>query len=146
MASVILVVHSYVRWLVLLAGLFALVRAISGVASARPYAGIDKRSALLFTIAMDTQFLIGLALYGMSPITRGAMQNMGAAMADAHTRFFVAEHPVFMVLALALAHVGSVLTKRAELDRAKFVRSAVCFAAATGFVLAGIPWWRLGGG
>lgn len=143
MAHILLLVHSYVRWLVLLAALVAVARALSGIASARPYAAADRRSALFFTIAMDTQFLLGLALYGLSPVSRGAMRDMATAMADAHTRFVVAEHPVFMLLALACVHVGSVLTKRAELDRAKFLRSAVSFAAATGLILAGIPWWRL---
>lgn len=143
MAHILLLVHSYVRWLVLLAALVAVARAVSGAAGARPYTVADRRSALLFTIAMDTQFLLGLALYGLSPVSRGALRDMATAMADAHTRFIVAEHPVFMLLALASVHVGSVLTKRAELDHAKFVRSAVSFAAATGLILAGIPWWRM---
>ncbi|MBI3566629.1 MAG: hypothetical protein HY084_00315 [Gemmatimonadetes bacterium] len=143
MASILLIVHSYVRWLVVLAALVAVARAVAGLTSGRAYSPADKTSALVFTIAMDTQFLLGVVLYGVSPVTRGAMQDMATAMADAHARFIVAEHPVFMLLALVLVHVGSVLTKRAELDRAKFVRSAVTFAAATGLILAGIPWWRM---
>ncbi|MCX5767411.1 MAG: hypothetical protein NTZ43_09345 [Gemmatimonadetes bacterium] len=143
MAHILLIVHSYVRWLVLLAALVAVARAVSGVATGRSYGVADAKSALFFMIAMDTQFLLGVVLYGVSPLMREAMRNMGASMADAPTRFFVAEHPTFMLLALVLVHVGRVLIKRAELDRAKFVRSAVSFAAATGLILAGIPWWRL---
>ncbi len=145
MAHTLLLVHSYLRWLVVAVGLVAVARAVSGVVGARVYGAADKKAGLFFTITLDVQLLVGLVLYAVSPVTVGAMKDMAAAMHDAPTRFFVAEHPVFMLLSLVFVHVGSVLTKRAEFDRAKFVRSAVCYAAAMGLVLAGIPWWRLGG-
>ena len=66
-------------------------------------------------------------------------------MADPHVRFFVAEHPLMMFIGLCVAHGASVWAKKAQADRVKFLRSAIGFALALGLILAGIPWFRLGG-
>jgi hypothetical protein len=144
MASTILLVHSYLRWLVLLAGLLAIAKLANGYTRQLVYTPGDKRFSSIFVGLLDLQFLIGLILYGISPVTRGAMKDMTAGMADPHVRFFVAEHPMMMFLGLVVAHVTSVMVKKSPSDRVKFLRGAMGFALALGLILAGIPWFRLG--
>ena len=49
-------------------------------------------------IALDLQMLLGLLLYGMlSPFTRQAMQDFGAAMRDSTLRFWAVEHLTMML-------------------------------------------------
>ena len=80
MYTSVLFVHGWLRWLVLLAGLLALVSAITGVKTRRPWTPDDDKSGLWFIIALDLQFLIGLVLYGaLSPVTAGAFIDMAAA-------------------------------------------------------------------
>lgn len=142
----LLTVHSYLRWLVLLAGVLAIAKMAKGYSSGSAYGPADRRYSAIFVGLFDLQFLIGLILYWVSPLTHGAMQNMPVAMQDPHTRFFVAEHPMMMFIALCVAHGASIWSRRATVDRAKFMRASLGFSLALGLVLAGIPWFRLGNG
>ena len=47
-----------------------------------------------------------------------------------------------MILAVVAAQLGYSLSKRAEGDRAKFMRSSLGYGVATLLVLYAIPWWR----
>ena len=142
----LLTIHSYLRWLVLLAGVLAIVKMTRGYSSASAYGPADRRYSAIFVGLFDLQFLLGLILYGTSPLTRSAMQNMSVAMQDSHTRFFVAEHPMMMFVALCVAHGSSIWSRKATVDRTKFMRASLGFSLALGLVLAGIPWFRMGAG
>jgi len=135
--------HNVMRWLVLAAGVYLLVRAISGITGRRAFVAADSSARLLFTISIDIQLVIGLLLYGVfSPVTREAFADMGSAMGDRDIRFFVAEHFVLMLLAVAAVHITSVLVRRAPMDDVKFKRLAIGAGLTLLLVLAGIPWWR----
>ena len=70
---------------------------------------------------------------------------MTTAMQDPHARFFVAEHPMMMFVALCVAHGASIWSRKATAARTKFMRASLGFSLALGLVLAGIPWFRMGG-
>jgi hypothetical protein len=136
-----LVLHSLLRWAVLLFGLLAIARALQGSFGARPWTSLDDRAGKYFVIALDVQMLVGLILYGgLSPITRAAFQDMGAAMKDAFLRFYAVEHLVLMLIGVALVHVGRVRARKAPTDHAKHRAAAVFFALGLLAILAGIPW------
>lgn len=138
----ILDLHNLVRWLVLLAAAAALVNAYAGLFGRRAFARRDRTLGTVFTSAMDLQFLIGLILYLVSPLVQSALGDMSAAMQDPTRRFFAVEHASIMLLAVVLAHVGSVLARRAASDRGKFQQQAIWFSLSTLAVLFAIPWWR----
>jgi hypothetical protein len=140
----LLQIHSVLRWLVLLAGLVAVARLANGYTRQHPYGPSDLRASRIFIGLLDLEFLLGLILYATSPITRGALKNMATAMQEPHTRFFVAEHPMMMFIALCVAHGASIWSRRSPSDRVRFLRGSVGFALALGLILAGIPWFRLG--
>ena len=107
MYSAVLGIHSYVRWVVVIAGLIILARAIIGLAGRRDWGSSDSASVRVFSIALDLQFLLGLALYvWLSPFIRDAWADMAATMRNAPLRFFAVEHITGMIIAIALAHVG----------------------------------------
>ena len=129
MYSATLLVHSWVRWAVILAGIAAVLS--SGPRSAARGA----RAGLWFTILLDVQFLIGLALYlFISPNTTAAFRDMGAAMHVAATRFFLVEHPFAMIVAIVLAHIGRVRAER----RGRSPR--MLYAASLVILLVAQPW------
>ena len=139
--GIFLSLHSLIRWPVVIFALLAVVRAMAGWLGNRPWTELDRKSGLWFTIAMDTQVLIGLILYFfLSPITTTAMQNFGGAMSNASVRYFAVEHLVMMLIAVALAHVGSARAKKAATDQAKHRNAAIWFGLAIILVLAAIPW------
>ena len=143
MAHYLLLAHSIFRWVVVLLALSVTGNMLWRYARAAPWTGADRRAALIFTSALDTQFLLGLVVYGVSPITREAMGHMADAMKSPSVRFFVAEHPLIMLFSLALAHAGSSYARKAPTDRLKFLRAGSFFTLSTALILWGIPWWRL---
>jgi hypothetical protein len=143
MYPILLGLHNITRWLVLIVGILAIVRAFMGWSGKRPWTGLDNSAGLFFTISMDVQLLLGLLLYGVfSPITTGAFADFGAAMSNPDARFWLVEHIFMMVLAVILAHVGRSLAKKAPTHVAKHKRAAIFFTLALIVVLAGIPWFR----
>lgn len=141
MYATLLTLHSLVRWIVLLAALVALVRAISGWTGARPWTPADERIGKQFTISFDIQFLIGLILYAaVSPITTAAFNNFGAAMGDTVQRFWAVEHIFGMFVALALAHVGRARARKQTSGVAKHKTTAIFFGLSLLIMLATIPW------
>jgi hypothetical protein len=146
MASSLLLIHSYLRWLVLLAGLIAVAKMANGYTRQAVFGPGDLRVSRIFIGLFDLQFLTGLILYGTSPLIRTAVNDMANSMKDSHTRFFVAEHPLMMFLALCVAHGASIWSRKSPSDRVKFLRSSLGFAFSLGLVLAGIPWFRMGNG
>jgi hypothetical protein len=139
MYSLILTAHSWLRWLVLVAG-FAALFAVLGKGDANRLRGAD-RWGLIFSIALDIQLLLGLVLYGvLSPFTAQAMRDFGAAMRDTVLRFWAVEHLTMMVAAVALVHVGRVRARKAANPEAKRRQLLIFFGIALLLILGGIPW------
>ena len=134
--------HNVTRWIVLIAAVAAIVLALSGRFGKQPFGKPHRVANLAFVASMDLQLVLGLLLYFVSPLIQAGLANMGAAMADAALRFFVVEHATYMIVAVALAHVGSVMVRRAKSDGAKHTRTLIWFGLSLVVVVAGIPWQR----
>ncbi len=138
--AVVLLIHSYLRWAVILAGLLAFGRALSGSSGRKPWTPADDRAGFWFVTAVDLQMLLGLLLYGfLSPFTRQAFGDFGAAMTDPTQRFWAVEHIAGMLIGLALVHVGRVRTRRTDSVRRHKV-AAIFFGLALAAILASVPW------
>lgn len=136
--------HNGLRWLVLLAFLVSIVLAFSGWFSKRDWKKSDKTSGLLLVIFMDLQFLIGLVLYAfVSPITKAAFNDFGAAMKNADLRFYAVEHILMMVIALIIIHIGRAKSKRHSAPWKKHRAAFIFYTIAFIFILAAIPWERM---
>jgi hypothetical protein len=134
----ILAVHSWVRWLVLISGLLAVLRAFR--AGRGTWGAADDRAGFWFVMLLDLQVLIGLALYvWLSPITHEAFRDMGAAMKSSSLRFWAVEHIFGMLIAVAFAHVGRVRIRKAEPARRRRL-AVIFFGLAVLAMLASIPW------
>lgn len=143
MFTAVLALHNILRWVVLILALIVLIRSYSGWFARREWSPADRKAGMFFTISLDVQLLLGLVLYlFLSPITRAALQDFGAAMASEELRFFALEHLFYMLLAVILAHVGSVAARKAPEQTAKHRRAAFWYTLALAAVLVGMPWWR----
>ena len=125
----------------LLTGLVAWLRAISGKTARRPWTPQDELWGLLLTITVDLQFLVGLVLYAfLSPITRLGLRNFAAAMQINVARFFTVEHVIGMIAGIALVHIARVkIRKAADADR-KHRLAMVLFGIALVLMIVSIPW------
>jgi uncharacterized membrane protein YidH (DUF202 family) len=138
--TTLLLIHSYWRWLALGATVAAVAVATSGWAGKRPWTPRARLAGVIFVAALDLQFLLGLALYGLSPFTRAAMASMGTAMKDPHLRFWLVEHGPLMFGALAAAHIAWTRSKHAPDDRQRYKRMAIGAVIALVLMLVAIPW------
>jgi hypothetical protein len=143
MYTYVLGLHNIVRWLVLLAGVWAVILVWRGWLGRRQWTSSEARATRAFVGLLDLQFLIGLILFAvLSPLTRQAFRDMGAAMRDAPVRYFLVEHPVVMLGAIAAAHVGLVQSRRATTDAERFQRASLWFGLALAALTGFIPWAR----
>lgn len=141
MYDVVLAAHSWLRWVVILTGLIAVGSAFSGMLQKRAWRAADDRAGLFFTIALDLQMLLGLVLYFLlSPFTRTAMADFGAAMGDAFLRFWAVEHVFGMVVGIVLAHRGRSRVRTIADPVRKHRIAATFFLLALVAILASIPW------
>lgn len=139
----ILHLHDMLRWLILICFAITLYKYLSGWLGNQPWKKIDNTLGIVFTSLMDLQLLAGLILYFfLSPVTKMAFADFGAAMKNADLRFYTVEHSLIMVIAVILVHVGRIKSKKAKSDRLKFKSASIFFMIALALIIAAIPWSR----
>jgi uncharacterized membrane protein YedE/YeeE len=132
MFDVMLLLHSWLRWPALIAGIVAIVAAFVS----RPI-GAEKTAADrwggIFVGLLDLQMLLGLLLYVvLSPTTAAIRQDFGAAMREPVARFWAVEHIALMMVA--------VIVRKARTPGSKRTRMLLTYTIATVAIVAAIPW------
>ena len=139
MYTTVLTLHSWIRWIALVAGVGVTLAAVRGKVQGE--SSIADRWAMVAMMALDIQMLVGLILYlGLSPNMQEILNHFGESMRRADTRFWAVEHITAMFAAVALSHVGRVLARKAKDPAAKRTRLLVTFGVATLLMLVGMPW------
>jgi hypothetical protein len=132
--------HSWLRWAVLVTGLVAWLRAVGGKTARRPWTPQDELWGLLLTVSVDLQFVVGLVLYILSPITRLGLSNFAAAMQINVARFFTVEHVIGMIAAIALVHIARVKIRKTTDAQRKHRLAMLLFGIALVLMIISIPW------
>jgi hypothetical protein len=141
MYSAVLILHSLLRWIVLITGVLAIARSLPGWGGNKPWTSGDDAAGKWFISSVDLQLLLGLLLYfALSPLTRGGLADFAGAMRAPALRFWMVEHAMGMVLAVVLAHVGRVLIRKTRDTGAKHKRAVIFFGLALLLILLSIPW------
>ncbi|MEW6421854.1 MAG: hypothetical protein AB1511_09025 [Deinococcota bacterium] len=133
---ILLTLHNLTRWLVLLAGVWGLLRAFRGVGGVQTFTSTDQRAVTLFMSSLHLQVILGLLLFAVV-----GMQNI-PAFAGAPRPGFTWEHLGLGLLAAVFATLGNALTKRAASNQAKFRTASFWTILSLLAVLLAIPWWR----
>jgi len=143
--SIALFLHSWNRWLILVAGIIVIAAAIKGLSSKSDYTSFQKRWSLVFLSSLHLQLLVGLLMYiFLSPITALAMSDFGAAMKDSVLRFWAVEHTFVNIIAIGLAQTGSILVKQRNDSAGKNKRTLIWTGIALFLILAMIPMGMMG--
>lgn len=144
MYVVFLYLHNTLRWLLLISLVITLIKYLAGWLRIQPWKKTDNILGIVLIWLMDLQLITGLTLYFfLSPITKMALANFGAAMKDTNLRFYAVEHFLMMLTAAILAHIGREKSKRAKTDLDKFRTASIFFLIALMVIYASIPWGRL---
>jgi len=127
--------HSWNRYILLIALIFVLFRAYSGWLGKKQYGKADNAvsaAALGFT---HLQLLLGLLLYVISPRTNEAFADMGSAMKNTWLRYFAIEHILVMLIAVAAIQIGRTVSKKAANDEQKFKKLAIWTSVGVGLII-----------
>jgi hypothetical protein len=141
MYSLLVSTHSHTRWLVLVAGLMAIIIPLLNKSVSKS----SKLPGLVFMIFCDIQLLVGLILYfGESPFGINAFsEGMGHVMKTGEIRKIAVEHFVLMLAAITLVHIGYFKVKKSDTAAKVKKTSLIFFGISLLLILAGIPWGRL---
>ncbi|XCF06744.1 hypothetical protein ABI125_02525 [Tamlana crocina] len=141
MYEVVLSLHSYWAYLVLLVLVIATFNAIIKTFGDKEYEANDFRKSLFTLIVSHIQLLIGLVLYFVSPrLQLFSELGMGGVMKDAVNRLYLVEHPFINIVAVALITIGYSKHKKKLTSKAKLKTVAIFYSIALVFLLSRIPW------
>jgi hypothetical protein len=140
MYTTLLTLHSWLRWVALVAGVAATIAAVRDTTKTPAPSRAD-RWGLILMMTLDVQMLLGLVMYfAVSPTMEAIRANFGASMKDPAARFWAVEHITMMFGAVVITHVGRVLARRTANADAKKMKLFVCFGIATALMFLAIPW------
>lgn len=140
MYDTLLVIHSVLRWLLLIGLLIAIYKAYQGWFSNKPFLKSDNTLRLVTATIAHVQLLVGVGLYLVSPIISTFLNTFSDSMSNSEMRFFGMEHSFMMLLAIVFITIGSSKAKRKTTDKAKFKTIAIWFTIALIVILVAIPW------
>ncbi len=146
MYPTVLLIHNWLRWFTLLMCVGAIVYASRPV---RPGATDlpGKTWDTYLMLAVDLQMLTGMILYfGLSDITKAAMENYAAAMHDPVVRYWGIVHAGAMFAALFTVRAARVLALNAPTREVAQRRRLTWFVISTIVILAATPWPFLSNG
>ena len=136
--TVLLTIHSIVRWLATLVAIALLVRLVIGLVKKQPF---DKTASALtgaFGGLMDTQLLLGLLLFVLDGLGKIGFPP------------YRWEHAVTMFLAVIVAHLPAMWKKQTDAVRTRNTLIAIAVALLLVFIsirpLGGwTRWWHVTG-
>ena len=132
--------HNLTWWIILLTGLWTICRVWRGHLGRLAWTRRERLAGLVFSSALATQFLIGLALYFQSPVVRPLIAGGAVEPERLAATFFGLIHPLTMLTAVVLGQVGFSLSKRSNGDERKYRIAVICYTAALVVLLLAVPW------
>jgi hypothetical protein len=140
MSDVVLKLHSYWAYLVLLILIIAVANALIKVFGDKEYEAKDFRISLFTLIVSHIQLLIGLVLYFVSPKFELWSQLGAEVMKNPLARLYLVEHPLVNIIAVALITIGYSKHKKKLTSKAKLKPIAIFYSIALILFLSRIPW------
>lgn len=140
--QILLFLHSWLRWAVLLTAIWVIVRSFRGWQMGLHFKKSDNATQVAFVGMMHLQLLLGLLLYFVfSPFGLDAFaQGTKVVMKTAVLRYWAVEHIVVMLMAVVLAQIGRTKSKRARAEKKKFKHAFTFFLISFLLMLTRIPW------
>ena len=140
MSEVTIALHSALRWVVLAAGVLAVVRFTAGWFRGSAWSRLDDRLTLAFAVSMDVQWVVGLVLYlGMSVLGGTALASEGLGIVRSpELRFWAIIHPLLATVALGLAHAARIRLRSVTAATARHRVAALSFGGAVALLLAAV--------
>ena len=134
MYTILLQIHSLLRYLVLIFLIIVIVNSFLGFSNKKAFGKTDDLLGITLFSLTHTQFLIAIILYFVSPL----VQFNAATMKDPSLRYWTTEHSVVMLTAIVLITMARVTSRKMKDDTAKHRRMLAFNMMAFVIILLGI--------
>lgn len=123
--------HSGWRYLVLILLIVAVIQALAGWFGKKAYTEGNRKLNVFTLISAHIQFLLGIGLYILSPLTKGPT-------GEALYRYWKMEHIAIMIVAIVLITIGNARSKKMADAAAKHKAIAIFFGIALILIIGSI--------
>ncbi|RYZ68028.1 MAG: hypothetical protein EOP05_16950 [Proteobacteria bacterium] len=135
-----LFVHSWMRWIVLVALLYFVARTTYGWAKQIKWTERDSHFVWIFNQIFGYQVLFGLTLWlAMSPIVKAGFKEPSTFINEPLIFFWGLRHGLTMIVALGLFQIGAARAKRSPTSTRMRTYSLTSITVLF-FILSAIPW------
>ena len=134
--------HRTIAYVALILIFVAMIKALYGFLNGKEFTEGDRKLGLFAMISAHIQLVFGLVLLVLL-FTTNRVGEMGSIMSDKYIRFEVIEHPLMMIIGVALITVGYIKAKKGTESRARFKSMALFFLLGFIAILSRIPWDKL---
>ncbi|KGE15955.1 hypothetical protein [Sphingobacterium deserti] len=139
-AATLLLVHSYYRWVVLVAMVIQLYWLLTHARKGSIFSRKHYYVLVAYTLLYDVQLLIGWLLYINSALVDAFLNNISAGVKNRQLRFFGLEHVSMMSLAILLFNVAT-LRARKKIGKVGIFKSLIkWYLCIYLLILSSIPW------
>lgn len=132
--------HSFLRWVLLIMLIMAIVKAFQGKSRGGEYKLADGKFFMLTMVLTHVQILLGIGLFFMSDLVTAAMTAEGGMMKNSISRFWGMEHAVGMILAAVLITIGHSKSKKMTDTAKRYGKVAWFYIFGLLLILLSIPW------
>lgn len=135
----VLLIHSWLRWVIVISLLVVLTRSLYGWMKKNDYTKFDNIMGIILVASTHLQVLIGFWLYFfLSPITTTpAPLNF---MKDSVLRYWKVEHFFIMIVFLILVQAGRSISRRKHIALRRHKIIAIFSILAFVLLMLGMPW------
>jgi hypothetical protein len=128
-------IHGELRWIFALVAVIGIARTVYGIVGNKAFSDFDSRWGVVYSILLDLQVLYGvfLILY----LTFVEFDSLSA------TINWIGWHPVFMLAAVVVAHLGS--RWRGAPDQKRFQAQLAIYVVSLALIFVGVMSSPLGG-
>ncbi|GAB5476134.1 MAG: hypothetical protein Mars2KO_42330 [Maribacter sp.] len=136
----LLVLHSIIRWLVVLSLLLSIGIALRGYLTNRAFSPTDNKIRHWTATIGHIQLILGILLYIKSPIAQYLYTDSSDAVANWQIFFFSVIHSLLMLIAIVVLTLGSAFAKRKASDKLKYKTMFIWYTIAFLIIFIAIPW------
>jgi hypothetical protein len=136
----LILLHSFVRWLVAGSLIYAVYRGARGWFTKVKFSKIDDSVRHITATFAHIQLMVGYVLYFNSPFISYFRSHFSEAIKQFEFVFFGVIHISLMTVAIIVITIGSSAAKRQVADFAKFKTMTIFYIIALLIILIAIPW------
>ncbi len=136
-----LIIHSYLRYFVLISLLLSIYISINAFLTKKTFSTFHNKLRHWTATIAHIQLMLGMIVYSQSPMVQSYWKNpVSVAHLQEEPSFFGIFHASLMFISVVLITLGSAFAKRKNSDQEKFKTQFIWFSIALVVILVAIPW------